>query len=114
MVHTILNTIITFVVSGALGYCVSSIKNYKKQKEENKNKILEEFNQLKENELSDMKSDLSNKFYIYDALPEVEDYLLISFQEKCKRYFDLGGNTYIHQLYDKSFEWKIKQTGYLK
>jgi len=110
MMHTILNTIISIAVSGALGYCVSSIKNYKKQRD----KILDEFKQIKENELLDMKSDLSNKFYVYDALPEVEDYLVISFQEKCQRYFDLGGNTYIHQLYEKSFEWRVKQTGYLR
>ena len=29
--QTVINTIITFIVSGSLGYCVSVIKNYKKK-----------------------------------------------------------------------------------
>ena len=110
MVNTIISTALTFLVSSILGYCVSTIKNYKKQKDE----IMHEFSQLKESELMDMRSDLSSKFYVYDSMEEVEDYLVISFQEKCQRYFALGGNNYIHALYDKSFKWKVKQTEYLK
>lgn len=110
MLQTTINTIITFVVSGVLGYCVSSIKKYRKQKD----KILEEFKQIKESQLMDMRSDLSSKFYVYDSMDEVEDYLVISFQEKCERYFALEGNHYIRALYDKSFKWKVKPTGYLK
>lgn len=110
MIDTIIKTIITFVASGVLGYCVSTIKNYKKGKEQ----ILIEFNELKESQLMDMRSDLSNKFYVYDAMEEVEDYLALSWQEKCERYFKLGGNNYLHNLYEKSQKWKIKPTGYLK
>lgn len=110
MLQTILNTAITFVVSSILGYCVSVIRNYKK----NKNEIMDEFKQLKESQLMDMRSDLSSKFYVYDSMEEVEDYLVISFQEKCQRYFSLGGNNYLHALYEKSFKWRIKPTGYLK
>jgi cbb3-type cytochrome oxidase cytochrome c subunit len=110
MYHTIINTIITFIISGILGYCLNIIKNYTKQK----NDILEEFKQLKESQLLDMKSDLSNKFYIYEAMNEIEDYLVMAFQEKCERYFKIGGNTWIKSMYEKSFEWKIKPTGYLK
>lgn len=110
MLQTILTTTITFVVSSILGYCVSVIRNYKK----NRNEIMGEFKELKESQLMDMRSDISSKFYVYDSMEEVEDYLAISFQEKCERYFHLGGNKYIHSLYEKSFEWKIKPTGYLK
>ena len=110
MVNTIINTTLTFLVSSILGYCVSVIKNYKKQKSE----IMEEFSQLKESQMMDMKNDLSNKFFVYDAMEEVEDYLIIAFREKCERYFTMGGNTWIHPMYDKSFKWKVKQTGYLK
>ena len=104
------NTVITFIVSGALGYFTSTIKNYKKQKDE----ILKEFEQLKESQLMDMKNDLSNKFFVYDAMEEVEDYLIMAFREKCERYFKLGGDSWIHPMYDKSLQWKTKQTGYLK
>lgn len=121
MTQTIINTAITFIVSGILGYCVSVIKNYKKKLQESKikqqekeDKILEQFKKLKENQLMDMRNDLSNKFFVYDAMDEVEDYLVISFREKCEKYFELDGNTWIHPMYDKSFKWKIKQTGYLK
>lgn len=110
MIQTIINTIITFIISGGLGYCINAVKNYKEQK----NEIMQEFAQLKESELMDMRSDISSKFYVYDSMQEVEDYLVISFQEKCERYFKLGGNNYIHQLYEKSKQWKIKPTGYLK
>lgn len=110
MINTIINTVTTFAVSGILGYCVSTIKNYKKNKDE----ILQEFEQLKESQLLDMRSDLSSKFYVYDSMEEVEDYLVISFQQKCERYFKLGGNNWLHQLYEKSKQWKVKPTGYLK
>lgn len=117
MSHTIINTVITFMISGILGYCVSIIKNYKKKlknKKEEENEILEEFKKLKKTQLMDMRNDLSNKFFVYDVLEEVEDYLVISFREKCEKYFEMGGNNWIHPMYDKSFQWKIKQTGYLK
>ena len=107
-------TVISFIVTGLLGYLFGKVKEYRKKIKEKEDKILIEFQQIKESELLDMKSDLSNKFFVYDALDEVEDYLVESFREKCKRYFDLGGDSWIHPMYDKSFEWKMKQTGYLK
>lgn len=110
MIETIIKSTISFVVTGLLGYCLSLIKSYKKERKD----ILYEFKELKQSQLMDMKSDLSSKFYIYDAMDEVEDYLVESFREKCERYFHLGGNTWIKPMYDKSFHWKIKPTGYLK
>lgn len=116
MIKTIISTVITFVVSGVLGYCVSVIKNYKNklnEKKQKENQVLKEIKKLKETQLLDMRNDLSNKFYVYDALEAVEDYLVMSFREKCEAYFELGGNNWIHPMYDKSFKWNIKPTGYL-
>ena len=110
MVNTVISTIIAFICTGILGYCVSTIKNYKKNKDE----LLREFEHLKESQLMDMRSDLASKFFVYDSMEEVDDYLVISFQEKMERYFSLGGNSYLHGLYEKSKEWKVKPTGYLK
>lgn len=107
MTHTILNTVITFIVSSSLGYCVNIIKNYKKQK----NDIMDEFRKIKESQLMDMRSDLSNKFYIYDSMETVDDYLYESFIEKCQHYFELNGNHYIKNLYERALKWKIKYTG---
>ena len=117
MINTIMSTTITFVISGILGYSVSVIRNYKnklKEKKEKENKVLKELKKLKETQLLDMRNDLSNKFYVYDTLEVVEDYLVMSFREKCEEYFELGGNNWIHPMYDKSFEWKIKPTSYMK
>lgn len=110
MGEKIISTIITFIVSGVLGYCVSILKNFRKHK----NAMLEEFKQIKESQMADMKADLANKFFVYDTMEAVEDYLVISFREKCERYFAMGGDSYIHPMYDKSIKWKVKPTGYLK
>ena len=46
---------------------------------------------VEKDELDEMRNDLSNKFYVYDAMDQVEDYLVTSFREKCNKYFDKGG-----------------------
>ena len=109
MIQQAINTAVAFVVSGLLGYCVSQLKSFKKQKSD----IMSEFKQIKQSQLADMKSDLSNKFYVYDAMNEVEDYLVMAFREKCERYFQMDGDSWIHPMYEQSFKWKIKKTGYL-
>ena len=106
MTNTIMDTIIKFLITGALGYCLSQIKNY--------SKFLKKIKTLEKTQLSDMKNDLSNKFFVYDNLEEVEDYLVMSFREKCELYFELGGDSWIHPMYEKSSKWKVKLTGYLK
>lgn len=121
MKSQILAIVVNFIVTGGLGYCVSTIKNLKKKKQEKDDKILQEIEKLtkkqeeiEQEQLLEMKAELSNKFYVYDALPEVEDYLVMSFREECERYFNRGGDSWIHPMYNESFEWKIKPTGYLK
>lgn len=116
MTQLFLNTTITFVLSSVLGYCLNSMKNYKNklnEKKQKENQVLKEIKRLKETQLLDMRNDLSNKFYVYDALETVEDYLVMSFREKCEAYFELGGDNWIHPMYEKSFKWNIKPTGYL-
>ena len=113
MEKQIISIIINFIVTGLLGYCVGSIKRISKKKKEKDDAILKDIQQLKETQMMDMRSDLSNKFFIYDAMEEVEDYLVMAFREKCERYFELGGDSWIHPMYEKSFKWKMKATGYL-
>ena len=110
MVQTIINTIITIIITSVSGYCINAVKNNKN----NFKTIIKEFEQIKESQLMDMRNDLSNKFYVYDAMEEVEDYLVFAFREKCERYFELDGDSWIHPMYDQSFKWKIKRTNYLK
>lgn len=117
----IIGIILNFVVTGVLGYLVATLKNLKKKKKEKEDKVLKEIEEIKtkletidQEDLKQMKSDISNKFFVYDAMEIVEDYLVESFRNECERYFDRGGDSWIHPMYDKSFEWKIKFTGYLK
>ena len=121
MEKQIITIIINFVVTGGLGYCVSTIKNLKKKKQDKEDKIFKEIEKLtkkqeeiEQEQLLEMKAELSNKYYVYSALPEVEDYLVMSFREECERYFKRGGDSWIHPMYDKSFQWQIKPTGFLK
>ena len=95
-------TIVSFVVTGALGYLTAKVNDYRTK-----------LKSLEETQLMDMRNDLSNKFFVYDSLSEVEDYLVMAFREKSEKYFELGGDSWIHPMYDKSFKWKIKPTGYL-
>ena len=121
MKKQILSIIVNFVVTGLLGYLVATLKDFKKKKKEKDDKIFTEIEYIKkklekidQEDLKQMKADLSNKFFIYDAMDEVEDYLVESFRNDCERYFDRDGDSWVHPMYEKSFEWDIKPTGYLK
>ena len=116
----IIRTIINFAITGVLGYLAATLKNFKKKKKEKEDMILKKIENIEkklekidQEDLLQMKSDLSNKFYVYDAMDEVEDYLVESFRKECERYFDRGADSWIHPMYDKSFEWDIRPTGYL-
>ena len=116
----VLGIVVNFVVTGLLGYLVATLKTFKKKKKEKEDMILKKIENIEkklekidQEDLLQMKSDLSNKFYVYDAMDEVEDYLVESFRKECERYFDRGADSWIHPMYDKSFEWDIRPTGYL-
>lgn len=99
IIMKIISTIINMAIPVILGYCIGIIRKMRK---------------LAGTQLMDMRNDLSNKFFVYDAMDEVEDYLVMAFREKCEDYFEMGGDSWIHPMYDKSFKWKIKPTVYLK
>ena len=63
MIQTIVNTILTVIVSTTFGYLIGMIKNYKK-KLQNKN---EESVILKEALMTMLQSNLTNTFYVYDS-----------------------------------------------
>ena len=116
----IIKLVVNFVITGLLGYVVASFKNFKKKKKEEKDMMLKELELIKnklekidQEDLKQMKSDISNKFFVYDAMDEVEDYLVESFRNECERYFERGGDSWVHPMYDKSFDWDIKPTGYI-
>lgn len=110
MLHTIISTSITFVVSSILGYCVSVIRNYKNElKREKENEKIQNL-ALK----SLLKSNLTNIYFVYSELKEIPDYAYENFLDMLEVYEGLGGNGFIHTLAEKMKSWKITKTDILK
>jgi hypothetical protein len=110
MAQTIINTIITFLVSGVLGYCVSSIKNYKK-KLNDKN---EESKLLKDALMTMLQNNLTNTYYVYENVGKIPDYVYKNWLNSLKMYEQLGGNDYCHVLEKKMEQWQIVKTDILE
>ena len=110
MTQTIITTTITFIVSSALGYCLSVIRNYKKKlKEKN-----EESKLLKEALMTMLQSNLTNTYYVYESVGKIPDYVYKNWNNSKSIYEQLGGNDYIHVLADKMKKWDFEQTDILK
>lgn len=107
MTESIVKTLITCLVSAGVGYVLNQLKTYKG----NTKKIIKEFEQLKQDQLDNMRISIANKFYTFNAMQEVDDYLYASFVDECSKYFNRGGDGYIHDLYNRSKSWKVKKTG---
>lgn len=105
----ILNTVINFIVSAFLGYCLSAIKNYKKK-----------LSVQKENEniqnlalLTLLQNALTNTFFVYNEKKEIPDYVYKNWLNLENIYKKLGGNDYVHTLGKKMEGWKIVKTDIL-
>lgn len=109
MTQTIINTIITFIVSSLLGYSVSLIRTYKskiKAKEENE-KIQNEAL------LNILQSNLTNTYFVYEQMQEIPDYVYKNWNNLKNIYEKLGGDDYIHTLEVKMNGWRIVKTDIL-
>lgn len=109
MTQMIINTIVTFIVSGLLGYCASIIRNYKKK-----------YNEGKQNEniqntalLTLLQTQLTNTYFVYSELKQIPDYIYKNWLNLLKVYEDLGGNDYCHTLKTKMEMWEIIRTDVL-
>lgn len=110
MTKEIISIIVSFVVTGALGYCVSLIKNYKKRIDENK-----ENNDLQNMALLTLlRTNLMHTYYVYNELKQIPDYAYQNFLESLKVYESLGGNGFIHTISKKMENWDIVKTDILK
>ena len=110
MLNTILGTVITFIVSGALGYCVKVIKDYKgklKDKETNENVQNIALQTI-------LQSQLTNVYFVYQELGEIPDYIYRNWLNMLSIYEKLNGDDYIHTLASKMESWKITKTDILK
>lgn len=110
MTHTILNTIITFVISGLLGYSVSVIKNYKnklRQKTENENLQNIALQSL-------LRNQLTNTYFVYNELKKIPDYAYQNFLDMLQVYERLDGDGFIHTIAKKMENWDITKTDIMK
>ena len=110
MTHTIINTTITFIISGLLGYSVSVIKNYKyrlKQKTEN-----EKLQNIALQSL--LRNQLTNTYFVYNELKQIPDYAYQNFLDMLQVYEKLDGDGFIHTIAKKMETWDITKTDILK
>ena len=109
MVETIIKTAISVIISGALGFCISKIKDYKKRlKDKDEEKEL-----TKEAMMIILQGSITNTFYVYDEIGEIPDYVLKGWYNQKNIYEKLGGDDYVHVLEEKIKDLKIKKTGVL-
>ena len=109
MTETILKTVITFLLSTALGYCASVIKNYKmKLKEKTDNEKVQNMALL-----TLLQAQLTNTFFVYNEIKQLPDYILRNWLNLFKIYKELGGNDYCDTLKNKIEKWEIKKTDIL-
>ena len=110
MIEKIIMTIITFLVSAALGYCLSVIKNYQQCKTKQKE------NEKVQNQalLMILQNSLTNTYFVYEQFGEIPDYVYKNWLNLLKAYEGLDGDDYVHTLAKKMEKWKIKKTDILK
>ena len=102
-------TVISFFVTGLLGFLVAQIKQYK-----NKEKGDREERELIKNGVKILlQSNLTNVFYVHNELGQIEDYKLKNWYNELKEYEALGGNDYMHVLESKMSKLKIVHTDIL-
>lgn len=109
MVQTIINTVMTFIISGVLGYTVRRAKDYK----ERLNDKYEESKLLKNALMTMLQNNLTNTYFVYNEIGEIPDYVLKNWLNSFKIYRKLGGNDYVDTIKEKMDNWQITKTDIL-
>ena len=102
MIEQAIKTIIQFILTGVLGYCVSVIKNYKK-KTTATNKALKIM----------LQNNLTNTYFVYSTKKKIPDYVYRNWLNMLDEYEALEGDDYIHTLATKMQSWEIVRTDIL-
>ena len=103
MKEQIFKTIIQFILTGSLGYCISIINNYKK-----KNKAITNAMKIM------LQSNLTNTFFVYNIKKKIPDYVYKNWINMLDEYEKLEGDDYVHTLADKMKQWEITRTGIIQ
>lgn len=109
MLNTIVNSVLSILVSGIIGYLIGLIRNYQKKIKDKE----EESAMLKEAIKTMLQSNLTNTFYVYDTKKQIPDYVYRNWTNSNEIYEKLGGNDYIHVLGEKMKNWDFTKTDIL-
>lgn len=106
IIEKVIMTIITVLTSGALGFCLSKLKDYTDKKKNDKN------NEKAQNEALKMllQNSLTHTYFVYQKIGVIPDYVYKNWLNSLKSYEDLKGDDYIHTLAEKMKKWKIEKT----
>lgn len=102
-------TVISFSVTGLLGFLVAQVKQYKNKEKGDR----EERELIKNGVKMLLQSNLTNVFYVHNELGQIEDYKLKNWYNELKEYEALDGNDYMHVLESKMSKLKIVHTDIL-
>lgn len=103
MVEQILKVVINYIVPLILGFLIATLKNYRKKNDGLKNGVM-----------TMLQSNLTNTFFYYEPFKKIPDYVYKNFLNELKAYEDLGGNDYIHTIFEHMKSWEITRTDILK
>lgn len=104
-----MNSVLSILVSGLIGYLIGLIKTYKKKLKDKQ----DESEMLKEALMTMLQSNLTNTFYVYDTKKKIPDYIYRNWNNSKEIYEKLGGNDYIHVLSEKMKKWDFTKTDIL-
>lgn len=102
MAQQIIDTVLKFVLTGALGYLINVLKNYKKKTGATNNalKIM-------------LQTNLTNTYFVYSTKKKIPDYVYRNWLNMLEEYEKLNGDDYIHTLAEKIKSWEIVRTDIL-
>ena len=107
MLEKIITSALTCIITMIIGYLVGQAKN----KQQDYNKIKDDIKILKKANLSQIKSSLTNTFYVYDEINSTQGfvpmYVKENWIEEYDNYKELGGNHYMETLLEKVENWNV-------
>ena len=91
-------TIVSFIVTGVLGYFVGKVKEYKKKdtRQEEALKCL-------------LRSNITSKYYVYSELKEIPCYEKENIDMMFEEYKNMNGNSYVETIVKEINELPIKK-----
>jgi len=109
MWEKVLGIVVQFVITGALGYAVASVKAYRSKLKK------KEVNEQLQNEALKilLQAQLTNIYFECADAQKINDYVYRNWTNLFKIYKSLGGNDYCEMLSHKMDSWKIVKTGIL-